>query len=174
MLRDKGVVEYCEAASILRCRFPTAKFLMAGRLDPGNPSGLKRFEVEKLCSVHQVTWLGEQSDMPELMAAAHVICLPSYREGTPKALIEACAAGRAIVTTSVPGCSTVVSDGVNGLLVPPRDSRALANAIETLLVNGELRKWMGSEGSKRAHALFDVRQVVDKTLSIYMTALERN
>jgi glycosyltransferase involved in cell wall biosynthesis len=171
MLRDKGVIEYCEAASLVMRKVPSARFLMAGRLDRGNPAALSYSEVEGLCRTHGVVWLGESAEMPELMAAAHVICLPSYREGAPKALIEACASARAIVTTNVPGCSSVVVDGVNGLLVPPRDSRRLADGIERLLADDELRARMGGEGRKRAESLFGVNAVVQCTLSIYQQAL---
>ena len=108
-----------------------------------------------------------------VLAASHLVCLPSYYgEGIPKSLIEAAAAGRPIVTTDMPGCREVVSDGRNGYLVPPRDAEALANALERLSTNAELRRRMGSEGRRRAEESFGLEAVIQQTLSLYEEALK--
>lgn len=171
MLRDKGIAEFCEAASIVKKTIPAARFVMAGRLDPENPAGLSEGTIDELCKATGAEWIGESMQMPQLMERATLICLPSYREGLPKALVEACAAGRPIVTTDVPGCRDVVRHGIEGLLVPPRDAGALAAAIQTLLANRELRNAMGRNARIRAEAEFDVRKIVARTLEVYASAL---
>jgi glycosyltransferase involved in cell wall biosynthesis len=173
MLRDKGVVEFAEAARLLCSRGIRGEFLLAGMMDEANPAGLSHQELTQLQQQCGVKWLGHVADMPALLATAHVVCLPSYREGLPKALLEACSAGRAIVTTDVPGCRDVVTDGVNGLLVRVRDPEALAAALQRLLSDAALRAQMGAEGRRRAQAEFDVRAIVRSTLEEYRKLLDR-
>jgi glycosyltransferase involved in cell wall biosynthesis len=171
MLRDKGVIEFAQAACLLRSRGSTARFVLAGMIDEANPAGLRRAELRQLQECTGVEWLGHVSDMPALLRKAHVVCLPSYREGLPKALVEACAAGRPIVATDVPGCRDVVTHGVNGLLVRPRDASALAEALERLLSDSTLRSRMGAKGRHKAETEFDVTAVVAATLNEYRRLL---
>jgi glycosyltransferase involved in cell wall biosynthesis len=103
----------------------------------------------------------------QVFAQSHLVCLPSYREGLPKVLLEAAACGRAIVTTDMPGCREVVSHGDNGLLVPPRNEAALADALQTLLQDPERRSRMGTRGRRRAVQEFSVDKVVAETLALY-------
>ncbi len=168
MLRDKGVVEFAKAAQVLRSRGRDARFLLAGMEDPANPASLTRQELMDLQRETQVEWLGHVADMPALYGSSHVVCLPSYREGLPKALIEACAAGRPIVTTDVPGCREVVTEGVNGLLVRPRDVPTLVEALDRLLSDPALRARLGAAGRRKAEAEFDLRAVVRATLDLYL------
>jgi len=114
-----------------------------------------------------VEWWGRRDDMPNVFAQAHVVCLPSYREGLPKVLIEAAACGRPIVTTDSPGCREIVQDGLNGLLVPVRDAVALAAALRKLIEDPELRRRMGGKGREMAVAEFSVEKVVTETLAVY-------
>ena len=174
MLRDKGIVEFAGAARMLRSRGMAAQFLLAGMMDEANPAGISRAELTQLQQESGVEWMGHVADMPALLASAHVVWLPSYREGLPKALLEACAAGRPIVTTDVPGCRDVVSDGVNGILVPVRDAAALADALQRLLGDAALRARMGDEGRRRAESEFDVNAVVRATLDEYRKILNRS
>lgn len=169
MLRDKGVCEFVEAAGQLRDRGCRARFALAGGLDSHNPAALSRQELESITQAAGVEWLGFVEDIPGLYQRAHIVCLPSYREGLPKALIEACAAARPIVTTDVPGCREVVDDGVNGLLVPARDATSLADALQRLIEDPEMRARFG-EASRRKAADFDIRSVVQKTLDLYSRA----
>jgi glycosyltransferase involved in cell wall biosynthesis len=172
MLRDKGVVEYVGAARLLRARGCHARMVLAGPLDPSSPSALTRDEMTQLTADGLVEWLGQVQDMPELYRRAHIVCLPSYyREGVPKSLIEACAAGRPIVTTDLPGCRAVVAHGINGLLVPPRDAAALAAALQLLIEDTGLRGRLGSEGRARAEREFGVDKVVEQTMTLYARAL---
>ncbi len=167
LLLDKGVGEFAEASRILRARGIEARFVLAGELDPGNPTSLTKGQLDGWISEGLVEWWGHRTDMPQVFAQAHIVCLPSYREGLPKVLIEAAAAGRAIVTSDVPGCREVVAHGDNGLLVPPRDARRLAEAIERLLVDPELRRRMGRRGRKRAEDEFSITTVIAQTLALY-------
>ena len=105
--------------------------------------------------------------MVKILQDSHVVVLPSYREGLPKALIEACAIGRPIVTTDVPGCREVVENGINGFLVKAKDSRELTQRIDQLISDKQLRIEMGMAGRKKAENEFSIKQVIDKTLSVY-------
>lgn len=167
MLRDKGVAEFVEAARLLRGQGCCAKFVLAGKVDDGNPASLREEELRQLEREVGVEWLGHVTDMAALYRRAHIVCLPSYREGLPKTLLEACAVGRAVVATDVPGCREVVRHGENGFLVEARSARALAAALDVLLQNGELRRKMGAAGRKIAENEFDVRSVVRATLDVY-------
>ena len=118
-----------------------------------------------------VEWWGYATDMPAVLAQAHVICMPSYREGLPRGLIEAAAVGRAMVTADVPGCREIVHHEVNGLLVPVRDARATADAIRRLLDDPKLRQRMGHASRIMAEAEFSEPKFVADTLAVYRTLL---
>jgi glycosyltransferase involved in cell wall biosynthesis len=167
MLTDKGVQEFAAASLALQAAGLPVECLLAGGLDSSNPAALSADQVRALERNCRVRWLGHVADMASLFQSAHIVCLPSYREGLPKALIEACAAGRPIVTTDVAGCRDVVRDGMNGLLVPPRDAHALYIALARLVSDDALRSSMGALGRKLAEDLFGIEQVIDRTLSLY-------
>jgi len=167
MLRDKGVLEFVNAARILKKEDVRAEFLLVGRTDPDNPSSISKKELEAWQEEGVVTWLGHRDDMPEIFSQSHVVCLPSYREGLPKALLEAAASGRPIVATDVPGCREVVRDGENGYLVPERDSERLASALRRLIESPSLRLNMGRRGREIALAEFSIEKVVKDTLKVY-------
>lgn len=171
MLREKGVVEFAGAARMLRSGGSTAGFVLAGRLDESNPSRLSDSDMTRLVRETGVRWVGHVTDMAALYRSAHIVCLPSYREGMPKSLLEACATGRAIVTTDTPGCRDVVRDGENGILVEPRNVEALANGLGRLLGDCELRRRMGEAGRRRAEEEFDVRLAIGATLDLYRSML---
>ena len=172
MLRDKGVVEFASAARMLRSNGHMAKFILAGKIDKANRSSLQASDIGRLEQETGVIWLGHVSDMARLYRESHIVCLPSYYgEGLPKSLLEACAAGRPIVTTSVPGCREAVRHGENGLIVEPRNPEAIAVALETLLIDQPLRMKMGIVGRQRAEAEFDVHAVVRATLDVYQSML---
>jgi glycosyltransferase involved in cell wall biosynthesis len=167
MLRDKGVVEFAAAARLLCARGCRARFALAGPLDPSNPSALSEAEIGELAREAPLEWLGRVFDMPDLYRRAHIVCLPSFREGLPKSLIEACAAARPIVTTDVPGCRDVVTHQLNGLLVRIRDAGALADALQKLIGDPALRVRMGAAGRQRAEREFGVDSVISQTLHLY-------
>ncbi len=121
-----------------------------------------------------IEWWGYQESMPDVFAQSHIVCLPSkYRECVPKVLIEAASCGRPIVTTDMPGCREIVQHGENGMLVPPDDSRAVADAIIRLLEDAELRAKMGDQGRALVQEEFSVERVVEKTVEVYRDVLRR-
>ena len=172
LLRDKGVFELIQAARLLNERGSKARFWVVGDPDPGNPSTATENDLEQWRKEGVVEVMGYNDDIPSLLTKSHIIALPSYREGLPKTLIEAAAAGRAVVTTDVPGCRDAITPNETGLLVPPRDAHALADAIEYLIENPDKRQAMGRAGRKLAEEAFDVRQVVAAHMKIYEELLE--
>ena len=173
ILRDKGVLEFIEAASQLQAKIPEVIFQIVGEPDPGNPSAISQSEIDSWASLPNVKYLGRRSDIAHILQGSHIVCLPSYREGLPKSLLEALSSGRPIITTDVPGCREVCDDGVNGLLIPARDSLALSNAIEKLVLNPESRKTMGRAGRLRAESEFSNAIVCAQTLDLYRRLLNR-
>lgn len=168
MLREKGVVEFAMAAKALARRYPDWQFVMAGATDPGNPSSLSEDELSALERECGVSWIGRCDAVPELLASAHVVCLPTYyREGLPKSLLEAAAAGRGIVATDIAGCREVVTNGVTGLLVTPRSIRSLVKAMECMGVDELLRRTCGQAARRKAEAVFGVDDVVNHHFRVY-------
>lgn len=172
LLREKGVCEFAAAAGELLRAGLAARFVLAGRLDPANRGALTAEQVHELCANSGVEWIGDCTDMPRLFRESHVVCLPSYREGMPKVLLEACASGRAVITTDTPGCRDVIHAGRNGLLVPPRDVEALAAAIRQLIEGAQRRRRMGAEARLLAEREFDVEEVVRTQLEMYRELLD--
>lgn len=166
MLWDKGVREFAEAARLLRARGVLARFALVGDTDV-NRAAVPRAQLEAWTRAGVVEWWGRRDDMPAVLAQATVVALPSYREGCPKALLEAAACGRAIVTSDVPGCREVVTHGDNGLLVPARNANALADALEALLADAPRRTAMGCRGRERAEGEFADTLVVADMLRAY-------
>jgi glycosyltransferase involved in cell wall biosynthesis len=167
MLWHKGVGEFVEAARSLRPRYPDWRFVLVGDIDRGNPASLAREHLERWQSEGLIEWLGHRSDVAALMSASHVVCLPSYREGLPKTLLEAAASARAMVASDAAGCREVVHDGVTGLVVPVRDVAALATAMERLGRDPALRVRFGRAARDKAEAVFSVRDVVVHTFRVY-------
>ena len=171
LLRDKGVSEFVEAARQLKSEGINARFWLAGSLDVGNPSSFVHADLEKWHQEGNVELLGFHSDMPLLLPQAHIVVLPSYREGLPRVLEEAAACGRAVVTTDVPGCRDAIIPGETGLLVPVRNAGKLAEAIRLLVENAILRRHMGESGRKLAERCYAVEMIVQAHLSLYQELL---
>lgn len=167
LLKDKGVLEFVAAARQLKQRGVSARMALVGDPDPHNPTSVSPTEIQGWVAEGVVEAWGWQGQMTDAYAASHLVCLPSYREGVPRSLLEAAATGRAIVTTDAPGCREVVRHGVNGLLVPPRDPAALADALQTLLENPQLRREMGQRGREIVETEFSSGIVIEKTLKVY-------
>lgn len=167
MLKDKGVLEFVAAARALRHAGIAARFALVGAPDPENPASVSRAEIDAWVREGIVEDWGWRDDMPEVFRSAHVICLPSYREGLPKVLLEAAAAGRAVVATDVPGCRDAVRHGVTGLLVPVRDEKSLAAAIRQLLVDEDQRNRFGANARMWAESEFAVERIIAQTLALY-------
>jgi glycosyltransferase involved in cell wall biosynthesis len=167
LLKEKGAREFLEAAAILRDRRVPARFVLVGAPDPENPGTLREPEIDRWVSAGVVERWGIRSDMPDVLRQAAVVCLPSYGEGLPKVLTEAAACGRPIVTTDVSGCRSLVDGDDIGLLVPPRNAAALADALESLLRRPERRAEMGLRARRKAIDHFGAARVVGDTLDLY-------
>lgn len=167
LLKDKGVLEFVEAARLLRLKGVDAQFQLIGEPDPENPESVTPEILSAWNSEGIVACLGFQSDIAKFFSHAHIVVLPSYREGLPKVLIEAAAAGRAVVTTDMPGCRDAIEPDITGLLVPARDAAALADAIARLLKDDVLRRKMGQSGRHLAKREFGIEKVVATHMQIY-------
>jgi N,N'-diacetylbacillosaminyl-diphospho-undecaprenol alpha-1,3-N-acetylgalactosaminyltransferase len=161
---DKGVKEYYKAADILKSKCQNVEFILVGGTDEGNHSCAS----EEFLKNGNVKWLGQRDDVFDITAICDVYTLPSfYKEGLPATLMEACSMSKPIVTTNNVGCKEVVNDGVNGFLVPIKDSKALASKIEILINDKDLRNKMGRNGRIKALEEFDVKKVVNQYLEYY-------
>lgn len=167
LLGDKGVREFVAAAEQLRAEGVKARFVLVGRPDPDNKTDVGATALQGWVARGIVEYWGFSQDMPAMLARAHVVVMPSYREGLPRGLIEAAAVGRAIVTTDVPGCREVVRHEENGLLVPVREGRATADAIRRLLNDPALRQRLAMRGREIAESEFSVEHFVDASLAAY-------
>lgn len=174
MLWHKGVQEFVDAARIVRRSGQDARFVMVGDTDSDNPAGVSAEQLEQWVNEGVIEWWGYQESMPDVFAQSRIVCLPSkYREGVPKVLIEAASCGRPIVTTDMPGCREIVQDGENGILVPPGDGQAVADAIIRLLKDAKLRTKMGDQGRDLVQKEFSVERVVEKTVEVYRDVLRK-
>jgi glycosyltransferase involved in cell wall biosynthesis len=172
MLWIKGISDFVEAAKLLRARGVHARFVLAGDTDPGSPGAIPREKLQEWQNAGRVEWWGHQQSMSRMLQQSAIVCLPSHGgEGVPKALIEAAASERAIVATDVPGCRDIVRHGTNGLLVPPKNPAALADAIATLLNDPSLRAAMGRRGREIAVNEFSEQKVIQQTLALYRQLL---
>jgi glycosyltransferase involved in cell wall biosynthesis len=168
LLWEKGIGEFVEAANALKREGITARFVLVGDPDPGNPSSVSTAQLRAWDAQGVVEWWGWRRDMETVIRESHVVCLPTcYGEGVPRVLIEAAASGRPIVTTDAAGCREIVRHGVNGLLVPERDVPALVSALRVLLSDDKLRAALGQNGREIAVREFSIEQVTDETLEVY-------
>jgi glycosyltransferase involved in cell wall biosynthesis len=158
LLADKGIREYVAAARVLKKRYPQARFRIAGTID-ANPLRIAGSELEAWQAEGVIDYLGELSDVRLALADTQVYVLPSYREGTPRTVLEAMAMGRPIITSDAPGCRETVIDGENGFLVPVKDTKALASAMERFILNPDLVKRMGNASLQIARDKYDVHEV---------------
>lgn len=169
---EKGYVEFFAMAEALKKSHPSVEVVAVGPQEPGKEDGVPAAVIDDLRRRGVVRFLGMRVDMPELYAAMDVFVLPSYREGFPRAAIEAAAMGRPIVATDIRGCREVVHDGVNGYLVPLRDAGRLLDRVRRLVADGELRARLGAESRARALTEFDERRVIGRTLDVYQRLLK--
>ncbi len=167
MLWAKGVGEFVAAAKRLHSDGVAARFVLVGEPDPANPAAVPDATLRAWQGRDGIEWWGRREDMAAVLRQAHIACLPSYREGLPKSLLEAAACGLPIVTSDTPGCREVVQEGDNGLLVPVRDTQALAAALKKLILDADLRRRMGERSRERALAEFSQELVIGQTLALY-------
>jgi len=174
MLRDKGVLEFVEAARYLKANGCDAIFRLLGDPDANNPTSLTTGELEQFANEGFIEWLPHTSDMDSALAQCHLVVLPSYREGFPKTLIDAAAAGRASVTTDVPGCRDAIAVGTTGILCKARSTKSLQKSIQELIRDRERLTKMGEAARAHAEQHFDIRQVQCAHLDIYDNQIRRS
>ncbi len=158
LIKEKGIEEYVEAARLLRDRHPAIKLFLLGPFD-AHPSAITSAAVGRWVASGAIEYLGEAQDVRPYIARATVFVLPSYREGTPRTVLEAMAMGRPIVTTNVPGCKQTVVEGENGYLVAPRDPIGLARAMERFVTDEGLASRLGKRSRQKVELEYDVRDV---------------
>lgn len=168
MIIEKGIVELVDAANFLKPDYKDkVQFILCGGIDE-NPKALDKEQINKMCDGEYVVWLGHRNDIRKLLRSSHIVAFPSYyKEGLPKSLIEAAAIGRPIITTNSVGCKDVVEDGVNGFLIPVKDSLALAYKLKQLFDNKDLRVEFGKNSRIIAERDFSIENVIEKHLKIY-------
>lgn len=168
MILQKGIKTFIDAAQLILPSCKNVSFILAGPIDSENRAAVTAEELQSWCQDERIRWIGPQSDMVSLFQAASLVVLPSYyREGIPKALIEAAACGLPIITTDTPGCREIVRHGVNGFTVPPKDPAALAESMLQLIRNPELRKSMGRAGRKMVEESYSMVRINAKYLEAY-------
>ncbi|WP_418185382.1 glycosyltransferase family 4 protein [Aliarcobacter vitoriensis] len=167
LLKDKGVFEYIDVAKILKQKLPNVEFEIYGDIDLNNPASLTKDDIEKIKKEGFIKVHGFSTNIAKVFSDTNIVVLPSYREGLPKVLIEAAACGRAVITTDVPGCRDAIEPNVTGLLCQVRNSQSLANQIEKLILDKELRNSMGKAGRELAKKQFDIKKVIEKHFDIY-------
>lgn len=163
---SKGVKEFIEAANELLKENKNLIFLIIGWIDEGNPDAIS----EEFIQTNQNTFikfLRKREDIREILYHTDVYVLPSYREGLPRTILEAMCMEKPIVTTNVPGCREVVENGINGFLVPAKNSKSLASAIEKLILDKEIREKMGRAGREKVIKEFSSEIIVDKIIKLY-------
>lgn len=173
LLWDKGLGELHQAALALRAGGTLVRVELVGSRDEHNPACIDEATIAEWRAEGAVRLHGQIDDVRSLIEGSNIVVLPSYREGLPKALLEGAAVGRALVATDVPGCREVVAHEENGLLVPPRDSRALADALDQLARRPERRLEMGLRSREMVEREFEVSKVVSQTLQLYERTIAR-
>lgn len=167
MLWDKGIGELVEAARLLKSSDLAFQIHLYGLPDPENPSSITEAQLIAWTKEGLIQWHGFKEEIATVYGQCHIAVLPSYREGLPKSLLEAAACGRPIVATDVPGCREVVQHFVNGLLVPSKDPRALAEALQMLIENEPLRLQMGHSSRNLVEENFKASTIHRQTIALY-------
>lgn len=172
LLRDKGVYEFLAAARVLKAEGVAARFALVGEPDADNPASVTRGEISAWVRDGLIEHWGFRADMPEVYRASTLVCLPSYREGLPRVLLEAAACGRPVVSTDVPGCREVVQHGLNGWRVPARDAPALTSALREALSNPDLRARYAAAGRALVLDHFTADKIIAENLGLYAQMLQ--
>lgn len=167
ILIDKGVIEFVEAVKLIQDQVPGWRFLLLGAADYENPSAISNAMIDEWQKSSIIEWLGHVDQIEQFYKDASIVCLPSYREGMPKTLLEAAAAGCATITSDVIGCNEAIIHNSTGLLVPVQDSQALAKALLRLINNPEMRENFGLNGIKLAKNKFGITDIVRQNMALY-------
>ncbi len=171
LLAEKGLNEFAEAARLLKAEGVAARFMIVGRYDDQNPTGISPERMAEWVDEGLVEYCGFSTAMDDTLRQADIACLPSYGEGMPRSLMEAAATGLPMVTTTAPGCREAVIPGETGMLVPVRDARALAEALRPLILDPALRRRMGAAARRQAIAEFSATDFIAQSLAAYDAVL---
>jgi len=174
LLWDKGIGDFVEAAKILRDKDFNARFVLVGQFDPHNPANIPQSKIDEWVRNKIIEYWGFQENMPKILNQSTIVCLPSYREGFPKVLLEAASCSKPIIATDVPGCRQAVHHNKNGLLVPLRNPKLLAGSIEKMVNDKDLCEKMGEAGLKRVHSELSQEIISKKTFSIWEKIILRS
>ena len=171
LLKDKGVREFCEAARKIQEKYNfKINFSLAGPIDYESPGYLTKEQIAEMCLSNKVEFIGNRSDLKDILAESHIFILPSYyAEGIPKVLLEAAASGCAVITTEHPGCRDAIIPGKTGMLIPPRDISSLINALVNMVSDRDLIESMGKAGRLMAEQKFCVSKVIENHYALYQT-----
>jgi len=172
LLKTKGVAEFAQAAQLLKDRGRDIRMILVGAPDPGNPTTVTQDQIDAWVAEGLVDWAGARDDIAAVWAGAHIAVLPSYREGLPKSLLEAAASARPLVATDVPGCRALVRNGENGLLVPAQNAVALADAIDRLAADGDLRRAYGAAARADVEARLSQAKISAAVQALYGQVLD--
>ena len=167
MLWDKGVGEFVEVAKRAYKNKINAEFMLVGGIDNDNPMSIPLSTLKQWVSNGDVQWEGHSDNMPDMLASASIVCLPSYREGLPKVLLEAAAIGRPLIASDGPGCREIVRDKYNGLLVKMRDSDSLYEAVLMLVNNRKMRETMGRNSRTLVETELSTTIINTQTIELY-------
>ncbi len=159
LIKEKGVIEYAEAAKEVKAAYPDTVFYLAGSIDENLVTAINHDTVKRWESEHGITYLGQVSDVNKWIGETTVFVLPSYREGTSRAILEAMSIGRPILTTNVPGCRGPVVDGLNGYLAKEKDAESLRDAMIKMIVGKQNLQAMGLASRERIQQIYEVKKV---------------
>jgi glycosyltransferase involved in cell wall biosynthesis len=171
MLGDKGVHEFVAAARLLKSTGVAARFELIGSTDPKNPTAISEAQLQRWTDEGVVLWRGHAADMGLALSGVHIVVLPSYREGFPKTVIDAAAAGRVCAVSDVPGCRDAIVDGVTGFLFKPRDAADMARVLAPLIADRALQTKMGQAARRHAEAHFNIADVCKAHVALYRAQL---
>ena len=171
LLKDKGLLEFLKAAEEFAELGISARFIVVGQMDTDNPASVTWEVLNPFIKNQAIEFWGHRDNINDIIRACSIVVLPSYREGFPKTLMEAAACGRPIVTTDVPGCRDAIIDGKSGVLVPPKNIKALRNAIANLIRHPKNCTSFGKAGRALAETEFDINFIVAKHMSLYSSML---
>jgi glycosyltransferase involved in cell wall biosynthesis len=174
LLWDKGIGDFVNAANLLKRKHVDARFILVGQRDIHNPASISESQISEWVESNIIEYWGFEENMPVILNKATIVCLPSYREGFPKVLLEAASCAKPIVTTDVPGCRQAVENNLSGLLVPAKNPQALADAIEKLIHNKSLCKKMGERGLERVNIELSQNIVANKTINLWESILGKS
>lgn len=167
LIRDKGIEDFVIAARKVKQTNPTTRFVVVGAEDPDNPAAIKSSVIDSWVREGVIEWWGHHDDMTSIYHQARIVCLPSYREGMPKVLLEAAACGRPLIASDVPGCRDICRDGVNGTLVPPHAPQELAAAITEMLSDPVVQVSYGAAGRQIVEREYSIETIGRQTYTCY-------